>query len=92
VWGSLSKNNFETLLDKEEDSKRTELPAMFSWLSSQISEYPETLSLKMYAHIQEPGLRPHFELELTDHPLAQEFHNGITPERVKTIVMDRLRS
>jgi hypothetical protein len=72
------------------DPKRVDLPPMFSWLSNRISEYPETLSLKMYAHIQEPGQRPHFELQLTDHPLAQEYHHGITPERVKQIMIGRL--
>jgi len=87
VWGSLSRENFETLLKKEEDPKRFELPAMFSWLSSQIPEYPDTLNLKMYAHIQKPSHRPNFELEPTGHPLSQEFHKGITPERVKEIMM-----
>ena len=69
-----------------------EQPAMFSWLSTNIPEYPDTLSLKMYAHIQEPGMRPYFSLELTDHPLSQEYHRGITPERVKEIMMGRLRT
>ena len=40
----------------------------------------------MYAHIQEPEFRPHFELELTEHPLSQEYHHGITPERVREIM------
>ena len=50
----------------------------------------ETPLTHMYAHIQEPGVRPHFELESTDHPLAQEYHHGITPERVKEIMLRRL--
>jgi hypothetical protein len=45
----------------------------------------------MYAHIQEPGMRPHFRLEPTDHPLAQEYHHGITPEHVKEIMLRRLK-
>jgi hypothetical protein len=90
VWGSLSRDNFETLLKKHEDPKRVEQPPMFSWLSTQIPEYPDTLSLKMYAHIQEPGIRPNFRLELTDHPLSREYHEGITPERVKEIMIQRL--
>ncbi len=49
------------------------------------------LNLKMYAHIQETGLRPTFSLELTDHPLSQEYHHGITPERVREIMMGRLK-
>jgi hypothetical protein len=85
VWGSLSRANFETLLNKEADPKRIELPVMFSWLSTDIPEYPETLNLKMYAHIQKLDLRPHFELEPTEHPLSKEYHKGITPERVKEI-------
>jgi hypothetical protein len=64
---------------------------MFSWLSIRMCEYPDTLSLKMHAHIQEPGQRPHFELERTDHPLSCEYHKGITPQRVKEIMMGRLR-
>lgn len=90
VWGSISRENFEKLLSMFEDEKRAELPPMFSWLSTQIAGYPDTLSLKMYAHTQEPGCRPNFELEETDHPLSQEFHHGITAERVKEIMMSRL--
>jgi hypothetical protein len=90
VWGSLSRDNFDKLLKMNDDPKRTELPPMFSWLSNQIPEYPDTLNLKMYAHIQEPGQRPHFELEPTDHPLAQQYHHGIAPERVKELMRGRL--
>jgi hypothetical protein len=90
VWGSLSRENFEKLLSTDDDPKRADLPPMFSWLSSQISEYPDTLSLKMYAHIQEPGTRPNFRLERTNHPLAQEYHHGITPERVKQVMLKSL--
>lgn len=90
VWGSLSRENFENLLNVIDDPKRVELPALFSWLSNQIDGYPDTINLKMYAHIQEPGQRPNFELELTDHPLSREYHNGITAERVKEIMMSRL--
>jgi hypothetical protein len=92
VWGSVSRENFKKLLDLNDDPKRVELPEMFSWMSSRIPEYPETLNLKMYAHIQEVGWRPNFRLELTDHPLSQEYHQGITPERVKEIMLKRLGS
>jgi hypothetical protein len=91
VWGSLSRENFETLVKMHGNSKRVELPPMFSWLSTRIPEYPETLSLKMYAQTQEPDQRPHFELEPSDHPLSQEYHKGIAAERVKEIMMERLR-
>ena len=90
VWGSLSRENFQKLVTMNDDPKRAELDPMFSWLSSRIDEYPDTRSLKMYAHIQPPPNRPIFELELTEHPLALEYYSGITPERVKEIMMRRL--
>ena len=92
VWGSLKRENFKTLLKMDKDPKRSQLAPMFSWLSNQIPEYPDTLKLKMYAHIQKPDWRPRFELEPTDHPLSQEYHKGITPERVKRLMMTRLPS
>ena len=87
VWGSLSHENFATLRRTVADPKRVELPPMFYWLSTQIDGYADTLSLKLYAHIQEPGWRPTFELERTNHPLSQEYYHGITAERVREIMM-----
>lgn len=91
VWGSLSKDNFGKLISMWDDPKRAELPPMFSWLSNNIKHYPETLNLKMYAHIKEPYDRPTFELEPTDHPLSQEYYHGISAERVKQIMRAELR-
>ena len=90
VWGSLSRQNFETLLTMDQNPDRADLPAMFSWLCTRLPDYPDTLSLKMYAQIQKPNMRPHFELELTDHLLSQEYHRGIAPERVKEIMLRHL--
>lgn len=90
VWGSLARANFELLLEKGDSVDRVELPPMFSWLSSQIAEYPDTLSLRMHAHQQAPGKRPLFELDRADHPLSLEFYEGITPDRVREIMLRRL--
>jgi hypothetical protein len=90
VWGSLSRENFETLLRMHDNPTRKELPPMFSWLSTQIPDYTDTLNLKMYTHIEELGSRPHFRLEPSDHPLALEYYHGITPVRVKEIMLRRL--
>jgi hypothetical protein len=90
VWGSLSRENFTKLQETDDDPKRVDLPPMFSWLSSKIAEYPDTLLIKMYTHVQPVGTRPIFELQDTDHPLSQEYHRGITPERVKEIMLKRL--
>lgn len=85
VWGSLSRENFDKVRSMPED-QAAGLPPMFSWLSTRLPEYPDTLSLKMYAHPQRHNERPHFRLEETEHPLAQEYHHGITPERVRELM------
>ena len=73
------------------DADRFSMPNMIQWLSNQIVEYEDTRSLKMYAHIREPGEVPTFELEPTEHQLSQEYHHGITAERVKEIMRNRLK-
>lgn len=90
VWGSVSRENFRLLLENERSSKPGKLPEMFSWLSTQIPEYPDTLRVKMYAHFGKPGERPTFEIEPTEHLLSKEYHEGILPDRVKQIVLSRL--
>jgi hypothetical protein len=90
VWGSLSRDNFEALIRAGESKVQPEKMKMFSWLSTQIAGYPDTLSLEMITVIQEPGTRPQFQLERSDHPLALEFYGGITPERVKEITLRNL--
>jgi hypothetical protein len=85
VWGSLSRENFDKLRTLPEE-EAAELPPMFSWLSTNLPDYPNTLNLKMNVHPQRNNQRPHFRLEKTDHPLALEHHHGITPERVRELM------
>jgi hypothetical protein len=47
--GSVSREKFEALLKKHEDPKRIELPAMFSWLSTQIPGYVEPQDVCSYS-------------------------------------------
>jgi len=72
------------------DPKRPELPPMFSWLSTKIPDYPDTLSMKMYAHIRAPGAVSYLELEPTKHILAKEQYQSIGPERVREIMMKQV--
>lgn len=90
VWGSVSRGNFEALLKVDQDSGRAAQPTVFSWLSTRISEYPDTLKMKMYLDVQGSNLRPRFRLEPSDHPLSQEYYHGIMPARVKEIMFNRL--
>jgi hypothetical protein len=89
VWGSVSRGNFESLLETDDDHRRVELPPMFSWLSTKIPGYLDTLNLKMHARIEKREWRPNFELEPSDHPLSVEYHRGITPERIKEIMSEQ---
>ncbi len=85
VWSSLSEANFRRFIDLYNDPKRVDEPPYFSWLSSRIKGYPDTLSLK--ANVTTPTLeeRPKIKLEPTDHPLALEQQRGIRVERVREI-------
>jgi hypothetical protein len=91
VWGSLSRKNFDALIERDKTGIRGHLQPKFSWLSSSITGYPDTLNLKMKVHVQGENERPHFELEKTDHPLSREYYEGISPERVRDLMTDFVR-
>jgi len=84
VWTSLSQKNYAWVYDHWDDRNLHQHPPMFSWLDTQIANYPPTVSLKTNLHLRNK-LRPAVELEPTDHPLAVEQRNGITIERVLEI-------
>ncbi|MGQ0649804.1 MAG: DUF2199 domain-containing protein [Gemmatimonadaceae bacterium] len=85
VWTSLSEKNFRHFIQLYEERRRAQHGPFFGWLCSHIPVYPETLNLKTMVHLRDDGLRPYVELEPTEHPLAAEQRNGITPERVAEI-------
>lgn len=86
IWVSLSKENFKltTKYWKKKGRKR-KLEPMFSWLSTSLPCYPETLNLRTTVHTREVGIRPFIELEPTGHLLAVEQRKGIKLERIKKI-------
>jgi hypothetical protein len=86
VWVSLSEANFERMSELWETLGRENEPAYFSWLSTSVPCYPDTLNLKAHVHNRPLGERPLVELEPTEHPLAVEQRDGITMARVKEIV------
>ena len=91
VWGSLSRDSMEKTLAYENDPENAPLPPpLFSWLNNTIRFYPAAKDgVKMWAHIQ-PGLRPRFEVQPSDHPLAIDANEGIEPSRVLAIMQWRL--
>jgi hypothetical protein len=81
VWSSLSAANFKRYRNTFRSARQSELGEMFGWFSSQCPGYPETSGLKCHVVPQDGGIRPLIDLEPTDHPLAVDQRNGITPAR-----------
>lgn len=82
VWSTLSKKNFDTYVETFDAGATEGAGPWFGWLSNNLKTYPSTLNLKCQVHPQPRRQRPLIELESTDHPLSQEFRNGITYERL----------
>ncbi|MEI5906113.1 DUF2199 domain-containing protein [Bacillus spongiae] len=83
VWVSLSEANYNKVKEDWDNPERLE--PMVGWFSTALPCYPDTINLKARVHHREGGIRPYVELEPTDHPLAVEFRNGMTLERVQEI-------
>jgi hypothetical protein len=91
VWVSLSKSNFERTRHLWDIEGREREPAYFAWLCTFLPGYPEsTLRLKSSLHTCPVGERPIVELEPTDHPLAVEQRDGISKERMQTLIESAL--
>jgi len=86
VWVSLSEDNFNKT--NEFWDKQDLLDPMLDWLSTDLPCYPDTVNLKAMVHHRPDGIRPYIELEPTDHPLAVEFRDGVTLERVQEIAVE----
>jgi hypothetical protein len=85
VWASLSQANFDRFLSRWEAEGREEDPPAFGWLSTRIHCYPDTWLLKTNVYTNPIGARPSVVLEPTDHPLAVEQRDGITPRRASEL-------
>lgn len=85
VWTSLSKKNFDRMVELWDDPGLLSEPPYFGWLSTSIHLYPETLNLKTNVHSEAINERPRLILEPTGHPLSIEQQQGITMERVREI-------
>jgi hypothetical protein len=57
----------------------------FGWLSVRLPSYPDTLQLKVMAHLRDEATRPWFELEESEHPLSSDYRCGIPVERLQQI-------
>ncbi|WP_160154176.1 DUF2199 domain-containing protein [Microbulbifer sp. ALW1] len=86
VWVSLSEQSFDQMSENWDSEGRENSEPFFGWLMTNLPCYPETLHLKADVQTQPVGVVPLVILQSSDHPLAQEQHNGITMDRVHEIV------
>ena len=86
VWVSLKEENFFLWQDHYDVTERRHIGPFFGWLCTHLPVYPDTLHLKTSVHLRNDGVRPFIELEVTDHPLSIDQHEGITLERALEIV------
>ena len=85
VWCSLSESSFLHACERWLAAERVNDPPYFGWLMTSLPVYPETLHLKTSVQSRDVGRVPLVTLEPTDHPLAVEQRNGMTPERIVAI-------
>jgi hypothetical protein len=78
----MSKPNFEREQSLINNQNRAAEPLYFGWLCTRIEIYSDTAGLKTNVRTLRVGLRPHIELQLSDHPLSLEQRNGIDMDRV----------
>lgn len=92
VWASLSKSNFDRIVELWRDERLLNEPPYFGWLSNSIDLYPETLNLKTNVASKSVKDRPYITLQATDHPLSIEQRSGITIDRVHEFAERRMHS
>lgn len=85
VWVSLSKASFTKWGECFHAEHRSHIGPFFGWLDAWLKPYPDTRNLKTRVHLRDHGLRPYFEIEPTDHPLAVAQREGISVARVSEI-------
>jgi hypothetical protein len=90
VWMSVSERNFLRYQEVFEEPIQAHVGPFTGWLSSRLPDYPDTLTLKVRAHLRDHGERPLFELEPTDHPLAVAQREGITLAELQQIYEQNL--
>jgi hypothetical protein len=92
VWVSLSEENFWRTMDTWETPGRETAPPMFGWLATELPTFAEpTVNVRTLVHTQPVGVRPHIEVEPTEHPLAVEQTTGITWDGLEQRVERLLR-
>ncbi len=79
LWATVWEKDFDEIADCWESPDREKTHGPFKGrLANSVSDYPETMNLRLRIVLQPVGTRPLFYIEEPEHPLAQEQQNGIT--------------
>lgn len=82
LWSSLSEKNFKLYFDTFGTDAQRALGPWFGWLSNAAPGYPNTFCLPGAVIPRDGGLRPMFELEPGDHPLAIQQRLGVAFDQI----------
>jgi hypothetical protein len=82
AWSTLSKPNFDKVVEHFDIGCPPDLGPWFGWFSNRLKGYPDTLNLKCNVLPQPNRQRPLIELHEIDHPLVVEQRNGISIDRL----------
>jgi hypothetical protein len=83
VWVSLSETNYQRYVDTYDAPDMDD--RYFGWFCNTLPWYPDTLNLKTEVRPRAGRQRPCIVLEETEHPLAIDFHQGISVQRAQEI-------
>ena len=79
LWASIKEEVFNEISESWEEEGRERRRGPFkARLANSLSEYPETLNVKLRILIQPAGTRPLFIIEEAEHPLAVAQQRGIS--------------
>jgi hypothetical protein len=83
VWVSLSETNYQRYVDTYDAPITSD--RYFGWFCNRLPWYPDSLNLKTEVHPRAGKQRPFIVLEDTRHPLAVDYHQGISVQRAQEI-------
>ena len=84
VWSSLSASSFEAAARLYASDKAG--GPFFGWLTNRIPGYPDTCGLALQVHVR-ADRRPALQLDpRSNHPLAVQQREGITPEAIASVL------
>ncbi len=83
VWVSLSEHSFDHYVETYDAPDLTK--SYFGWFCNGLPYYENTYALKVLVHPRSGQVRPFIELEKSSHPLAIDFHQGISIQKAQEI-------